>query len=228
MAEPKPSKHKAGAVNPKRAASKSDNTPALTPHQKAAATRARKKAEAEALAKAEAQRLAQVVNLHIAGYSLADIGAAIGASEAEVDRMLNRDAARYVKSQPQLRVYVRNWVSERYTKMLDTVWDDATDKASPRLFDAQDRALRILNSMTKLHGAEAPAQSEVKVEAAPEAVEQLVTALAAQQGLAYDTSIFDDVVDAEVVHDAVAQSEEATLDAAERVGEPVDGENEEL
>lgn len=154
-----------------------------------------------------AARLAQVVNLHIAGFSLADIGDAIGASAEEVDRMLAADAARYVRAQPALRTYVRNWVSERYTKMLDADWDQATDKTHPHKLEHQDRVLRILDGMRKLHGADAPVQSEVKVDAAPEAVERLVSVLASQQGLAYDADIFD-VVDADVVGDAVHEAAE--------------------
>ena len=122
--------------------------------------------------------------------------------------MLASDAARYVRTQPQLRVYVRNWVSGRYARLLDAVWDEATDKTHPNKLEHQDRALRILQQMTKLHGAEAPVQAEVKVEAAPEAVERLVSTLAAQQGLGYDAGIFD-VVDAEVVDDAVDETSAA-------------------
>lgn len=201
-----------------------------TPQTKAAA----KKAEAAALATANAQRLAQVVNLSIAGYSLSAIGAAIGATPEEVDRMLQQDATRYVRSQPQLRVYVRNWVSERYSKLLDAVWDDAVDmtpnqKITANGFDkklaSQDRAIKILERMAKLHGADAPTQSEVKVESAPEAVEKLVQALSRQQGIGYDTDIFD-IVDAEVVHDAVEQSHEATVESGEEVGRDQPGDEE--
>lgn len=152
-----------------------------------------------------AVRLAQVVNLHIAGYSLAEIGDSIGATADEVDRLLAQDAARYVRNQPSLRTYVRNWVSERYSAMLDADWAIATNKAHPAKLEHQDRALRILDSMRKLHGADAPVQSEVKVEAAPEAVEKLVNALAAGQGLGYDADIFD-IVDAEVVHEAAVEA----------------------
>lgn len=172
-----------------------------------------------------AARLAQIVNLHIAGYSLSQIGAAIGATADEVDRLLQADAARYVRSQPALRVYVRNWVSERYTRLLEAVWDEATDKTHREKLENQDRALRILDRMTKLHGAEAPVQSEVKVEAAPEAVEKLVQALAAGQGLGYDTSIFD-VVDAEVVHDAHDEAVTALDAASEAVSGNQEGDDE--
>lgn len=205
-------------------------TPDLTPAQKAAATRAAKKREADALERSNAERLAQVVNLHIAGMSLSQIGQTIGASADEVDRMLTRDAARYVKSQPALRVYVRNWVSDRYAKLLEAVWDEATDRNHPEKLDNSAQALRILKEMQSLHGAQAPTQTEVKVEAAPEAVDQMVNALAAQQGLGYDVSVFDsvaDVVDAEVVHDAVEQSADALLDAGEMVGEAQEGDPEE-
>lgn len=185
-----------------------------------------------AASRASAARLAQIVNLHIAGYSLEEIGAAIGADPDEVDRMLARDAARYVRNQPQLRVFVRNFVSGRYSELLDSVWTQATgkdDSGNPLLdprtnlpagasLEHQDRAIRILDSMRKLHGADAPTQSEVKVEAAPEAVEALVAALSAQQGLDYDASVFD-VVDAEVVHDAVEQTAEALADSSAAVGE---------
>jgi hypothetical protein len=205
---------------------------ALTPAQKTAITRARKKAEADRLAKVEAQRLAQIVNLHIAGYSLAEIGSRIGATASEVDRMIQRDAARYVRSQPSLRVYVRNWVSAKYAELLEADWDEATDKTHPHKLENQDRAIRILERMTRLHGAEAPVQSEVKVEAAPEAVEKLVSVLASKSGFGYDESIFDvdpegeDVVDAEVVdavHDAVEQTRAATMRASAEIDDAAEG-----
>lgn len=182
---------------------------ALPVKRKQSTSAAAKKAQQKSLDQARAQRLAQVVNLHIAGFSLTQIGSAIGASADEVDQMLASDAARYVRSQPALRTYVRNWISERYTKMLDADWEQATDKGHPHKLEHQDRVLRILDSMRKLHGADAPVQTEVKVEAAPEAVEKLVSALASQQGLGYDDSIFD-VVDAELVHEAAEQAPQAT------------------
>ena len=43
--------------------------------------------ELAAAARANAARLAQIVNLHIAGFSLAEIGASIGASADEIERM---------------------------------------------------------------------------------------------------------------------------------------------
>lgn len=193
---------------------------ALTPQQKAAATRAANKREAERLEKAKAQRLAQVVNLKIAGYSFEDIGQSIGATAKEVEAMLAQDVARYVRSQPALRVYVRDWVSSKYTKMLDAVWDEATDKDHPKKLEHQDRAMRILDSMRKMHGADLPVQSEVKIETAPEAVEKLVSALAASQGMGYDTNIFDaEVIEDEAVHTAVIESEETLADSASHVGE---------
>jgi len=165
-------------------------------------------ARARTAAQQQAAQLAQIVNLHIAGYSLNQIGLAIGASPDEVDRLLSNETARYVRTQPALRTYVRNWVSEKYMKMIEADWAQASDASHPQKLEHQDRVDRFLRSMARLHGAEAPVQSEVKVEAAPEAVEQLVSALATQQGLGYDTSVFD-VVDAEVVHDAVEESAQA-------------------
>lgn len=175
------------------------------PPTDAQAKKALKKAESEAIPDSTAVRLAQIVNLHIAGFSLAEIGESIGASADEVDRLLAADAQRYVRSQPALRVYVRNWISERYTGLLEAVWDEAVDKTHREKLENQDRALRILKEMSRLHGAEAPVQTEVKVEAAPEAVEKLVAALAASQGLGYDASIFD-VVPGETVHEAHEQA----------------------
>lgn len=197
----------------------------LTDEQKAA------RDEAKALARAEAQRvkmehdqavrLAQIVNLYIAGMSLAEIGLAIGATEREVDQMLTRDATRYIRNQPALRTYVRNFVSSKYTELLEPVMPMAKDPNNPRMLEAQDRALRTLDRMAKLHGAEAPVQKEVTIEAAPEAVERLVAALADESGLAYNVDIFDeDVMDAEIVGEAVEQSHaalEAASDAVEQV-----------
>jgi polysaccharide pyruvyl transferase WcaK-like protein len=172
------------------------------------AEKARVEREARAQLADDAKRLAQIVNLHIAGYSLAQIGASIGASAEEVDRMLSQDMARYVRSQPALRTYVRNWVSERYMKMIDANWAAASDPAHPDKLENQDRVTRLLAQMSKLHGAEAPVQSEVKVDAAPESVERLVKALAAGQGLAYEADIFD-IPEADI-HEAVVVSEETT------------------
>jgi transcription antitermination factor NusA-like protein len=175
---------------------------------KAVSERQEKAAElaaATTAAQNHAQRLAQIVNLHIAGYSLAQIGLAIGASEAEVDRMLSQETARYVKNQPALRSYVRNYLSSKYTALLDAVWDDATNKTSKVRFEAQDRSLRILKEMGNLHGAAAPTQTEIKVESTPESVERIVAALAAGQGLAYDDNIFD-TVPGEVVHAAAVDA----------------------
>lgn len=160
---------------------------------------------AQTAAQASAARLAQIVNLHISGMSLEAIGATIGATAAEVDRMLSTDAQRYIRSQPALRTYVRNYISKKYTELLDSTWDRATDKHDAKQLEYQDRSLRVLKEMAKLHGAEAPTQAEVKVEAAPEQVEAVVQRLAAQQGLGYDTSIFD-TVPGTVVHQAAGEA----------------------
>lgn len=198
----------------------------LTEEQKAARAQAREEAKAEAqrqqMEKAHAVRLAQVVNLHLAGYSLAEIGLAIGASEREVDRMLTRDTARYVKNQPSLRTFVRNYLSGKYLELLEPVMPKATNPKDPLFLESQDRALRTLDKLAKLHGAEAPVQKEITVEAAPEAVEKLVSALAEQSGLGYDVDIFD----AELVEDAVEQ-QHAALEAASAAVEEVSGNPEE-
>lgn len=191
-------------------------TAALTPAQKAARTRAEK----DRLAAARAQQLAQIVNLHIGGFSLAQIGASIGASPQEVEDLLNSETSQYIRSQPALRVYVRNFVSSKYTSLLGAVWDEAVDKQHPQKLDNQDRALRILKEMARLHGAEAPTQSEIKVESAPEAVEKMVAALAAAQGAGYDADIFDgDVVDAELVEESAAQAKTALSVSGNEVAE---------
>lgn len=193
-----------------------------------AAERAQKALLAQAQTKAQEQaaQLAQIVNLHIAGYSLAQIGASIGATADEVDRLLTTETARYVRSQPALRTYVRNWASEKYTQLLDAVWAEATDRNHPEKLENQDRAVKIIDRMVKLHGAEAPVQSEIKVEAAPEAVEKLVSALAAGQGLDYDLSVFDgDVVDAEVISDAVDEAHQALEAAGIAADQPQEGES---
>lgn len=194
-----------------------------TPAQTKALAKRREAQSLEAAAKANAVRLAQIVNLHIAGYSLAEIGAQIGASADEVDRMLTQDAARYVRSQPSLRTYVRNWISGKYMSMIEADWDEATDKASTTKLENQDRVVRMLDRMAKLHGAEMPTQSEVTIDAAPEAVEKLVNALAAGQGLGYDENIFD-IVEADIVHEAAEQAEQATEVSGNAADEPQDGE----
>lgn len=213
-----------GAAVPKGGAVPVRRSPAQI---KAAEARAVRQAEEDSLRaaadakKAAAARLAQIVNLHIAGYSLAEIGTSIGATEAEVDRMLSADTARYVKSQPALRTYVRNYISGKYTELLETVWDRATDDQHVENLEAQDRALRILDRMGRLHGAEAPVQSEVKVESAPEAVEELVKRLASAQGLGYNMNVFD-TVSGTVVHSDIERAVEQSARALEVSGNAVE------
>lgn len=198
----------------------------LTDEQKAARAQARAEAKAEAqrqqMEKANAVQLAQIVNLHLAGYSLAEIGLAIGATEREVDRMLTRDTARYIKNQPSLRTFVRNYISGQYLELLEPVMPKAKNPNDPLFLESQDRALRTLDRLAKLHGAEAPVQKEITVESAPEAVEKLVSALAEQSGLGYDVDIFD----AELVEDAVEQ-QHAALERASADVEAVSGNPEE-
>lgn len=160
-------------------------------------------AQAEATARVEAIQLAQIVNLHIAGYSLADIGASIGATAEEVDRMLAKDVARYVRSQPALRAFVRNWISEKYNGLMDASYPQAIDKTNEKQLEYYDRVLRTLNQMGRLHGAEMPVQSEVKLDAAPEVVQAMVEAIAEKQGFGYDDSVFDEeeIEDADIVED---------------------------
>lgn len=135
--------------------------------------------------------------------------------------MLSADTARYVKSQPALRTYVRNYISGKYTELLETVWDRATDDQHVENLEAQDRALRILDRMGRLHGAEAPVQSEVKVESAPEAVEELVKRLASAQGLGYNMNVFD-TVSGTVVHSDIERAVEQSARALEVSGNAVE------
>lgn len=198
-------------TEPKNKKAKTDKSGAVAKKRsKKAEKAAQERAEKQALANAEqaaAQRLAQIVNLIIGGHSFASIGAAIGSSAEEVEQMLQRDAGRYVRTQPALRTYVRNFISEKYTGLLDAVYTEATTTGHAQKLEHQDRALRILKEMAKLHGAEAPTQSEVTVEASPEAVEKLVAKFAAQQGVGYDVDVFD----AEIVEDVHEAHDEAVL-----------------
>lgn len=215
----------AGVVRKARAGVAGD-----TKAETAAQARARQQ---KTLEHEDAARLAQVVNLHIAGFSLADIGAAIGATAQEVDRMLANDTARYVRSQPALRTYVRNYISGKYTKLLEAVWDTAVDQtaAADQKLAHQDRAVRLLERMAKLHGADAPTQTEVTVDVIPENVDKMVQLLSRAQGRGYDTSIFDDVVDGEVVDmvGEVAEEAQLALEASSAALEqPQDGDGDEI
>lgn len=195
----------------------------LTPAQQEAVEARKAAQEKKRLERAEQQQLAQIINLHIAGYSLAEIGTAIGATAEEVDKMIQGSSTRYIKNQPALRAYVRNYVSGKYTALLDTVWDQATDKTDPRMLEAQDRAMKLLNNMAKLHGAVAPEQKEITLDSTPEAVERLVNVLAAQRGQGYDMDIFDgEVVEGEVLSETVHQAAEQSAKALEVSGNRVE------
>lgn len=199
-----------------------------TPKQRAAAARveqARREAadlaETQDRDKARAQQLAQIVNLSIAGYSHADIAAAIGGTEASVEKMLLNETGRYIRTQPALRTYVRNWISQHYHDLLDAVWDEATDKNHSEKLENQAQALRILKEMTALHGAAMPTQAEVKVETAPEDVDALVAKIAQAAGVGYDTAIFD-VVPGSVVRESGQESARA-LEVSGNAVEQSDG-----
>lgn len=199
-----------------------------TPKQQAAAEKAaREREEARDLAvandaiKAQAQKLAQIVNLHLGGFSLAEIGVAIGATEAEVDRMLANETQRYVRNQPALRTFVRNFISEKYLGLLEAVYPAAVDINHKMQLENFDRAQRVLAQMGRLHGAEAPTQTEMKIEAAPEAVERIIKVLSSQQGLDYDTNIFD----VEVIEEAHEQAHKA-LEVSGNAVEESDGHDE--
>lgn len=207
-----------------------------TGRQIAASARAAvKRQEAEDLAVQEteldavAARTAQIANLLIAGHTFDSIGRAVGCSGAEVEKMIAADTGRYVRSQASLRIWVRNWISAKYAAMIDTDWDAATDNNRPDMLDHQDRVDRFLRSMARLHGADAPTQTEVKVEAAPESIERMVAALAAQRGQGYDADIFDIDEDdiTEVAHENHSSALAALEAASERVERPVEGEVEE-
>jgi hypothetical protein len=174
--------------------------------------------DAKTAADAAAARVAQIANLVIAGYSLAHIGASIGMSEAEVEKILSEDSARYIRSQPALRVFVRNFISEKYNGLLEAVWNEATDRTHAEKLEHQDRALRILKEMARLHGAEAPTQAEIKMEASSDAVDAMVAAISAAAGKGYDTTIFD-VVPGEVVHEAHEETQRAVEVSRNRVAD---------
>jgi hypothetical protein len=216
---PPPKKNKGAAVPIRRTAKQ-------VKHSAKAAEAARVKAETDAQAlreKAAAQRLAQIVNLHIAGLSLAEIGLQIGATADEVDRMLQQDAQRYVRNQPALRVYVRNMVSKGYADMLAVDMPVALDPTHAEKLDHQDRVIKMLDRMAKLHGAEAPVQTEVEVKQAPEAIDRIVAALASQGGLgAYDDSVFD--LDEDDVEEVIEDAQTALTVSGNAIDEEADSE----
>lgn len=196
--------------------------------EKAAAEAAIKAEEAAAALAAQtaARRTAQIANLLISGHTFESIGAQIGSTAQEVEAMLNADSTRYIRSQPALRQWVRRWASGKYSELLEAVWDQAVDPKHREQLAYQDRARPLVEKITKLHGAEAPTQAEVKVEAAPESVQKLVDAIAASQGMGYDIDIFDDadIVDGDLVADTAA----GELEAAQVADHKIDGEDESL
>lgn len=208
-----------------------------TPAQIAALERAaRVKREADDLAEqktkadAVAARTAQIANLLISGHTFESIGAQIGMTATELEREFNKDSARYVRTQASLRIWVRNYLSSQYAAMLAVDMPRATDAQRPDMLEHQDRAMRLLKEMGRLHGAEAPTQSEVKVEAAPESIERMVRKLAEQQGAGYDMDVFD--LDDDDVTEVGEQAQAAPADAlraleaaSREVERPQEGDN---
>lgn len=194
-----------------------------TAKQQAALVEKQKRDEAELLRasdKAAAQQLAQIVNLVIAGHSYAAIGAEIGKSADEIEKMLIDNAGQYIRTQPALRAYVRNFISEKYTGLLEATYPQAVDVNRADQLDYVSAVQRTLKELGRLHGSEAPTQSEVKIESTPEAVEDLVTRLAQSRGIDYDMDVFD----AEVVEDVVGEVHEQDVRALEQASLDVEQE----
>lgn len=211
----KPSKGKKPGAQPLKRTAKSAEQA-----KKAAARR-----EAQHLREAEtaaAQQLAQIVNLTISGHSFAAIGEKIGKSGDEVEAMLVQKAGAYIRTQPALRAFARNWIGEKYTGLLDAVYTEATTAGHEQKLEHQDRAIKILKEMARLYGADAPTQSEVRVESTPEAVEKLVARLSQAQGVGYNTDIFDAEFE-EVVDEAKEQTALALDSASHEVERPQEG-----
>lgn len=184
--------------------------------QAAAAKKAAEAKEADDLRqvdKAAAQQLAQIVNLRIGGHSYASIGAAIGKSADEVEQMVTNSAGAYVRTQPALRVFVRNFISEKYSGMLDATYPQAVDTTRPDQLDYVSSVQKTLKDMAALHGANAPLQSEVTVEASDETVEALVASLAKTRGLSYDYDVFD-ADDVDEVMDDIHEADVLELEAS--------------
>lgn len=181
--------------------------------------------KAQTAAQAAAMRTAQIANLLIAGHSIESVAASLGSTPEEVERMLTADSARYIRTQPALRSWVRQYISGKYTTLLGAVWDQAVDVNHRDQLAYQDRARPLLDRLAKLHGADAPTQAEVKIDHTPESVQSIVNKIAASQGLGYDIDIFDDddVVEADVVQDSLAAIEAAAAEAD--APQPEDEEN---
>lgn len=160
-----------------------------------------------------AQRAAQVANLLIAGYSYEEIGASIGATAQEVEKMLTGDVARYIRTQPALRQWTRRWLSGKMTGLLEAVYDQAVDPTHRDQLAYHDRARATLKDLAKLHGAEAPTQVEVEMPNVTDAVQQVLDKVAASQGLAYDVDVFD--LDPEDITE-MTEHEAKALEAAEQ------------
>lgn len=219
--------------NPKpKVKAKIKGTPLVrTPAQIAAVERAavaRKEADDLAVQESEADavaaRTAQIANLLIAGHTFETIGRQIGMSAVELEREFTKDSARYVRTQASLRIWVRNWISAKYSTMIEANWDHAKDKTSAERLENQDRVIKMLNGMERLHGAAAPTQSEIKVDAAPEMVQKVVDAIASKAGVGYDMDIFDIDPDdiTETVHEAPGASLAALEQASRVVEAPVE------
>lgn len=205
-----PPKNKGPATALKRSAAQKKASAAAVARQEAQDLRE--------LDKAAAQQLAQIVNLTIAGHSYAAIGASIGKSADEIEQMLTQSAGAYIRTQPALRVYVRNFINEKMTGLLDAVYTEATTPGHKEKLEHSAQALRILKEMAHLNGAAAPVQSEVKIEASDETVEALVASLSQGKGLSYDTDVFDlDEADVEEVHQAHEQTVRALEESSAAV-----------
>lgn len=177
----------------------------------------------------DAAQLAQIANLVISGMTFEQIGNSIGATADEVERMLDNGAERFIRNQPSLRVFTRNYVTKKYSELLSASWAMATDATHVDFLAAQNSAIKVLERMARLHGAEAPTQTEVAVTHAPETVEKMVERLAKKSGLAYDIDIFSDltidldVVDAELVEDIVETAGDELEVSGNQVGQDQDG-----
>lgn len=107
----------------------------------------------------------RAIQMRIAGATFSDIGKALGITRSRAHALVRAELADMAANRVESRESLRTLMGERYNALLKRLWMESgvvrkADGSSELRVDVVDRILRVMESMTRLHGIEAVTQAE--------------------------------------------------------------------
>lgn len=110
-------------------------------------------------------RRQRAIQMRIAGATFTDIGKALGITKSRAHALVRSELADMAANRADSRESLRTLMGERYNAILKRLWMESgvvrrQDGSTDLRVDVIDRILRVMESMTRLHGVEAVTQAE--------------------------------------------------------------------